>query len=355
MFQKDASSSSKGRKYWLDQVDPELSSIMLRMCPTLNFNSKLKIAIFRAMMKIPGPTGKGVSSFRIKGIGRMYFPKEKGAMPPTTTTTSSETKNRAVLYIHGGGRIMGCSSGATESKMCSKIVQLFQVPVLSVSYKLAPNHPFPAGLDDILNAYSWLVEYILNGDDTTAGSPRILVVGESAGGGLAAELCQRLVDMHRSDTTNKPKLPVPVAQLLFYPMMDDRTSMPDHVDSSIPPNLVWNHTSNRYAWGAYLKKRRGKSELVVEAELPDYAVAARRKDMTGLPAAWIAVGDLDLLCRESREYIQRLRNARVHTKYEEVKGGYHGMVTMCSEDARPIAHLWDSFRTFGREYLRDGV
>lgn len=180
-------------------------------------------------------------------------------------------------------------------------------------------------------------------DENLDTSVNILVVGESAGAGLAAELCQRLLDDHRSGELLPP---LPVAQLLYYPMMDDRTSTDGHIDSSLPPHLVWNHTSNLYGWSAYLGTNTEPGQTV----LPAYAAASRRKDFTGLPPTWIAVGDLDLLCRESREHIQRLRNAGVDTKYEEVKGGFHGMVTMCSDQAKPIACLWSSFQDFGLRY-----
>jgi acetyl esterase/lipase len=189
-------------------------------------------------------------------------------------------------------------------------------------------------------------------DDATATGTdektRILVVGESAGGGLAAELCQRLLDDNENQTEESKKLPLPVAHLMFYPMLDDRTSAHNaDDDSSIPPNLVWNHTSNLYAWGAYL----GTEHKPGQAELPNYAAAARRKDMTGLPPAWITVGDLDLFCQESREYTERLQSAGVNTKYEEVKGGFHGMLTMCTGEDEPIAIVWSSFQAFGLRHL----
>lgn len=174
-------------------------------------------------------------------------------------------------------------------------------------------------------------------------APKILVVGESAGGGLAAELCQRLLD----ERNKEKELPLPVAHLMIYPMLDDRTSISENVDSSLPPNLVWNHTSNLYAWGAYL----GNGNEPGQADLPEYAVAARRKDLTGLPPAWITAGDLDLLCPESRDYIARLQQAGVDTKYEEVEGGYHGFLTMSKEDATPIAKVWKSFQEFGLKYI----
>lgn len=80
----------------------------------------------------------GISSTRIKGIGMKYFP-----------TTGATPDMAFVLYIHGGGRIMGSSSGAKESELCSKIAQLLNVPVLSATHRLAPDQPYPAALDDV--------------------------------------------------------------------------------------------------------------------------------------------------------------------------------------------------------------
>jgi acetyl esterase/lipase len=132
--------------YWLDQVDPELKRyFIVRNYPVINFSSRLKINFFHTLMQIPGPTAEGVSSTRIKGIGMKYFPSDI-----ITTSNSTNSSREAVLYIHGGGRIMGSSSGAMESELCSKIVQLLKTPVFSVHYRLAPNHPFPAGLDDVV-------------------------------------------------------------------------------------------------------------------------------------------------------------------------------------------------------------
>jgi acetyl esterase/lipase len=98
----------------------------------------------------------------------------------------------------------------------------------------------------------------------TDENTRILVVGESSGGGLAAELCQRLLDDNENQTEESKKLPLPVAHPMFNPMLDDRISA--HTadnDSSMPPHLVWNHTSNLYAWGAYLgtEHKPGQAEL----------------------------------------------------------------------------------------------
>ena len=136
---------------------------------------------------------------------------------------------------------------------------------------LAPEHPFPAALNDCAAALTWLREHC-----AAAGVPtRIAVGGASAGGGLAADLAQWALDHD-----------VPVDfQLLLYPMLDDRTL--DHGPGD-RGHLIWTPEANRLGWTAYL------GHPAEEREDRPYAVAARRADLTGLPPAWIGVGDLDL-------------------------------------------------------------
>merc|ERR1711920_847972 len=198
-------------------------------------------------------------------------------------------------------------------------------------------HPFPAALNDVENSYKWLAKRL--SDNCTNDDMRILVAGESAGGGLAAELCQKLFD--------ESFTPQPSAQLLLNPMLDDRTSL--HHDNSIPPHLVWNHTSNLFAWKSYLGPNTQPGDG--DERIPKYAAAARRKDLSGLPPAWISVGDLDLCCPESKAYANRLQRANVTTEYVEVKGGYHGMFGTAKGDEEKIVSAWSSFREFGKGRL----
>lgn len=194
-------------------------------------------------------------------------------------------------------------------------------------------------------AYKWLVESIKRDHPSINNETiQIAISGESSGGGLAAELCQRLLDEHDNDKTNQ--YPLPVAQLLIYPMLDDRTSIDP--DNSLPPHLVWSHTSNLYAWSAYLglKDKPGKDKL------PEYASAARRRNLEGLPPTWIAVGDLDVFLSECQDYAQRMKDAGVPTEYLEVRGAYHGFVGLGSGEETPVLSMWNSFRDFASLYLK---
>lgn len=208
----------------------------------------------------------------------------------------------ALLWIHGGGFIMG--TPAIGHEFCSRVAAELGVLVVSVDYRLAPEHPFPTPLEDAYTGLRWLGDHAGElGVDPT----RVAVGGDSAGGGLAACLAQLSHD----------RAEVPVCfELLVYPMLDDRSVLrTDHAGTG---DFVWNPRSNRFGWTCYL----GHPPATESA--PAYAAAARREDLTGLPKAWIGVGDLDLFHAEDVAYAERLRAAGVDVELVVVPGMYHG-------------------------------
>ena len=227
------------------------------------------------------------------------IPTDAGARGGFLYEPASGSPRGALLWIHGGGRVMG--SPAQDHELCQRLADDASVRVLSTSYRMAPEHPFPAALDDCAAALTWLVAHCAE-----AGVPAVVAVGgASAGGGLAAELAQWALDHD-----------VPVDfQLLLYPMLDDRTL--DH-GAGDRGHLVWTPQANRFGWSAYLGHPAG------QAENRPYAVGARRDDLTGLPPAWIGVGDLDLFYEEDCAYAERLRAAGVPVELHVEKGMYHG-------------------------------
>ena len=176
----------------------------------------------------------------------------------------------ALLWIHGGGMILGHPEG--DHDLCSRIARDLGILVVSVRYRLAPEHPFPAGFDDCFAALRWLHD---NATDLGVENSRIAVGGSSAGGGLAAAVAQKAHDEG-----------VPLRfQLLLYPMLDDRTVLLR--DTEGRGRITWTPRSNAYAWTCYLGHPPGA------VEPPPYAAPARREDLTGLAPAWIGVGNLD--------------------------------------------------------------
>ncbi|MDZ7674803.1 MAG: alpha/beta hydrolase [Acidimicrobiales bacterium] len=205
----------------------------------------------------------------------------------------------ALLWIHGGGFVMG--TAAQDDRTCRGIAEELGAVVASVEYRLAPEHPFPTPLHDCHDALEWLASR--DDVDTT----RVAIGGASAGGGLAAGLA--LLARERDAVS-------PVAQILVYPMLDDRTATdPGFDDTEV---RLWDNKANRFGWAAYLGQPPGS------ASVPPPAAPARNEDLSGLPPAWIGVGTLDLFHDEDVAYAERLRTAGVECELHVVEGAFHG-------------------------------
>ncbi|OBB59538.1 alpha/beta hydrolase [Mycobacterium sp. 852013-51886_SCH5428379] len=200
----------------------------------------------------------------------------------------------ALLWIHGGGYVIG--TAAQDDELCRRFSSELGISVVSVDYRLAPEHPYPTPLEDCYSALTWLAKL------PSVDPERVAIGGASAGGGLAAALALLARD--------RGEVPL-VHQLLVYPMIDDRTV--DRKDLDNPGHRLWNQASNRFGWSAYL----GDADR-------DVAVPARREDLAGLPPAWVGVGSLDLFHDEDLAYAERLRTAGVPCEVEVVQGAFHG-------------------------------
>lgn len=211
---------------------------------------------------------------------------------------SGRTPAPAMLWIHGGGMVVG--TAASEFTMTQKRYESLDMAMAFVEYRLAPEHPFPAAMDDCAAALAWLAE------QPDVDSDRIAIAGGSAGGGLAAGLALRARD--EMDVT-------PAFQLLVYPMIDDRTAQ--RTDLEDMPVKFWSQTCNRFGWSSYLAGATGDN-------VHPYAAPSRAEDLSGLPPAWIGVGTLDLFHDEDVEYARRLQEAGVPCELKVVEGAYHG-------------------------------
>lgn len=203
----------------------------------------------------------------------------------------------AVVWIHGGGYILGNA----EDERARVFAHEFDCTVFSVDYRLAPEHPFPAGPNDCYAALSWVMN-----DASALGIDRTKVVlgGASAGGGMAAGVAL----MNRDRDKFQLKL-----QLLLYPMIDNLHCTPS---GEIENHPVWKRRTSFNAWEMYLDGEPG------DAASP-YAAAARAEDLSGLPPAYICVGSEDLFRDEDLEYARRLHAAGVPCEYAIFPGVYH--------------------------------
>ncbi|MGY4651514.1 alpha/beta hydrolase [Mycobacterium sp. URHB0021] len=222
-----------------------------------------------------------------------------------TTPVRRDSVAPAVLWIHGGGMTVG--SPQFEAMGAGRLARELGAVVVSPAYRLAPENPFPAGLDDCMATLRWMRDHAV---ELGIDPDRIAVVGGSAGGGLAAAVAQRSHDEAISLR----------AQVLAYPMLDDRTALQD--DHAGRGRFGWTPAANRFGWTAYL----GREPRLSDA--PEYAAPARRKDLAGLAPAWIGVGDLDLFYDEDVDYAEALKASGVPCQLVAVPGMYHGADTV---------------------------
>lgn len=207
----------------------------------------------------------------------------------------------ALLWIHGGGYVLGHPSG--EDGMCQSFVQAANCVVISPDYRLAPEHPFPAPIEDCYAALKWVAN---NKDSLNIDTTRIAIGGGSAGGGLTAALA--LLNRDRGG-------PDICFQMPLYPMIDDRNVTSSSYEITHP--AVWNRENNLAAWKMYL------GEHAASDDISPYAAPARATDLSGLPPAYTCVGQLDPFRDETIEYAARLAQAGVDVELHVVPGGYH--------------------------------
>jgi acetyl esterase/lipase len=222
------------------------------------------------------------------------------------------TAGAAMLYLHGGGMIASLEQTAPVYDIAVRqYVSRSGVPALVVDYRVAPEHPHPTPVEDCYAALQWLHEHAAELDvDPT----RLAVAGDSAGGGLAAGVALLARDR------GGPRLAL---QLLIYPMLDDRTVVPD--PQLRPEFLVWTYDDNVTGWGALLGAAAGG------ADVSPYAAPARAADLAGLPPAYIDVGDLDVFRDEDVDYARRLLAAGVPTELHVYPGCPHGFEVVAGD------------------------
>jgi acetyl esterase/lipase len=209
----------------------------------------------------------------------------------------------ALVWIHGGGYVLG-TPDADELQQ-KTIVSNVGCALVSVDYRLAPEAPFPASVEDCYAALAWVHRHA---GELGIDAGRIGIGGASAGGGLAAALALLARD--------RAEFPV-VFQLLLVPMLDDRT-----VTTSDPHpytgEFTWTRDKNLFGWSSLLGRAPGG------ADVSPYAAPARAASLERLPAAYIATGALDLFLEEDVEYARRLTRAGVPTELHVYPGAFHG-------------------------------
>ncbi|MEK9564512.1 MAG: alpha/beta hydrolase [Deltaproteobacteria bacterium] len=239
--------------------------------------------------EIPGPEDAPPVGVRI------YRPKAASGVLP------------GIFFIHGGGMIMGSVEG--ENLKATELCEAIQAVVVSVEYRLAPEHPHPAPVQDCYAALKWMAQ---NADDLAFDPNRLAVVGGSAGGGLTIATTMMARDK------GFPRI---CFQMPLYPMIDDRNETPSSYE--IMDLGIWDREGNVEAWQWYLGGKPAD----------DYAAPARAENLAGLPPTFIDVGELDLFRDEDIQFAARLIQAGVPTELHVYPGAYHASEVFAPEAA----------------------
>lgn len=206
-----------------------------------------------------------------------------------------------VYWTQGGGYVL--TSPAMDDQWCEGIVAKHGCAVVSVDWRRAPEHPFPAASEDCYTGLSWIVaEGARIGIDTS----RIVIGGHSSGGGSTASLALLVRDRGEFAVAH---------QMLIYPMLDDRNETPS--SHAVTDANLWNRETNLLAWKHYLAGMPGKDNV------SPYAAPARMQDLSGSIPASILTGTLDLFVDENILYAQRLMQAGIPTELHVYPGAPH--------------------------------
>ncbi len=277
-----------------DRLDPELTPVLDLLPAALANITRSNIVVLRETMDEQRPETPATSV----EIEKHVVPTPDGDVPVFVYRRESVAPQAALLWIHGGGYILG----SAEDDRARMIADSLECTVVSVDYRLAPEHPFPAGPEDCQAALLWTVEHAaqLNID-----AKRLAVGGASAGGGMAAGVA--LMNRDRGG----PELAM---QLLLYPMIDN---LHDTGSGQITNHPVWNQRTSFSAWEMYLNGVPGE-------KASPYAAATSATELSGLPPAYICVGAEDLFRDENIEYARRLMAAGVACELSVYPGLFHG-------------------------------
>ena len=284
----------------LHLVDPALRPL-LEAWPTITLNDETLVQMREREQLLPFEIDREGTSLEIRTVPgpigapdiTLHIYKPDGAADRLPT----------IYHIHGGGYVGG--SAAQLEFMHRPLVKALGCAIVSVDYRLAPEHVFPAAIEDCYAGLRWTVD---NADALGLDTARLGVMGESAGGGLAAALALLVRDRGEYRLA---------FQHLTYPMIDDRTvvAADPHPHTG---EFIWTADSNRFGWRSLLGQAPGGPDV------SPYAAAARASDLSGLPPSYIMTGTLDLFLEEDIEYARRLLRAGVPTELHVFPGGMHG-------------------------------
>jgi acetyl esterase/lipase len=304
--------------------DPELEAILPMLPAVMDLSSPEKVQEARARgleMFLQAPDRSDVAKEDRRVPGSEGAPEVRVRL--YRPLAAAAAARGCVFEIHGGGFMMG--SIEMMDAWCQWVAAELDAVVVSVDYRLAPEHPFPAGIEDCHAALGWTAR---NAGALGIDPARIALAGQSAGGGLAAGTA--LLARDRG-------FPALCFQLLEIPELDDRLDTPSMLAFQDTP--LWNRPNAVWSWKHYLGPRH-------TGETSPYAAPARAKDLSRLPPAYLSTMEFDPLRDEGILYALRLLQAGVPVELHSYPGTFHGsgLVPGAAVSKRSTREALDSLR-----------
>lgn len=236
------------------------------------------------------------------------IPGPAGQIPVRIYTPAGAGPFAALVYFHGGGWVIG--NIETHDATCRQLTAGAGCVTISVDYRLAPEHKFPAGPEDCYAAAKWVAD---NARSLNVGENRLAVGGDSAGGNLAAVVALMARDR------GGPKV---AFQLLIYPATDCADDTPSHREfAQVSPDYILSRADMEWFWGHYLGPTDKSNPI---------ACPALAKSLANLPPAFVITAEVDPLRDEGEAYAEALRKAGVNVKLKRYNGVCHGFFSMAS-------------------------
>jgi acetyl esterase/lipase len=280
-------------------------------------------AMMAALAGMSGPP-----DVRLAGVANRTIPGPAGEIPVRVYTPEGSGPFPVLVYFHGGGWVLGGLD--THDGACRQLAHGTRAVVMSVDYRLAPEHKYPAAAEDCYAALVWASQH----GASIGGDPaRLAIAGDSAGGNLTCVVALMARDQ------DGPRL---AFQLPIYPVTDHAFDTPSYRDNAT--GYLLERDAMEWFWNHYLARSGDGAE--------PYASPLRAKDLRGLPPALVITAEFDPLRDEGEAYAHRLREAGVATTLRRFDGMIHGFFGMSAIMDKAKAAMAESCEALARAFAR---